>query len=235
MSENWLSRTEMLLGEDSLNKLKNSTVAVFGCGGVGSYTLDSLVRAGIGNIVLFDKALMDVTNLNRNLMADTKVVGKYKVDIAKKRLLNINPNLNIKIVKEYVNKTNVSKLVSNDFNYIVDTVDSISDKVELIAEASRKNIPIISSMGTGDKFDPTQFEVTDISKTTSCPFANLLKSELKLKGIEHLKVIYSKEKPTRFRTTESNYRAQMSSISFVPSVAGLIISSEVVKDLINLQ
>ena len=235
MSENWLSRTEMLLGEDSLNKLKNSTVAVFGCGGVGSYTLDSLVRAGIGNIVLFDKALMDVTNLNRNLMADTKVVGKYKVDIAKKRLLNINPNLNIKIVKEYVNKTNVSKLVSSDFNYIVDTIDSISDKVELIAESSRKNIPIISSMGTSDKFDPTQFEVTDISKTRSCPFANLLKSELKLKGIEHLKVIYSKEKPTRFRSTESNYRAQMSSISFVPSVAGLIISSEVVKDLINLQ
>lgn len=233
MSENWLSRTEMLLGEESLNKLKDSTVAVFGCGGVGSYTLDSLVRAGVGNIVLFDKALIDVTNLNRNLMADTKVVGKYKVDIAKKRLLNINPNLNIKIVKEYINKNNASRLVSNDFNYIVDTIDSISDKVELILEASRKNIPIISSMGTGDKFDPTQFEVTDISKTTCCPFANLLKSELKSKGIEHLKVIYSKEKPTRFRSTESHYKSQMSSISFVPSVAGLIISSEVVKDLIN--
>lgn len=233
MNENWLSKTEMLLGEDSLNKLKSSTVAVFGCGGVGSYTLDSLVRTGIGNIVLFDKALIEVTNLNTNLMADTKVVGKYKVDIAKKRLLNINPDLNIKIVKEYINEKNASRLILNNFDYIVDTIDSISDKVALIAEAIRKKIPIISSMGTGDKFDPTQFEVTDISKTTSCPFATLLKSELKSKGIEHLKVIYSKEKPTRFRSTESNYRAQMSSISFVPSFAGLIISSEVIKDLIN--
>lgn len=233
MQENWLSRTEMMLGEESLNKLKNSTVAVFGCGGVGSYTLDSLVRSGIGNIVLFDKALIDVTNLNRNLMADTKVVGKYKVDIAKKRLLNINPNLNIKIVKEYINKTNASKLISDNFNYIVDTIDSISDKVELISEAHKKNIPIISSMGTGDKFDPTQFEITDISKVSSCPFAKLLKSELNKKDIEHLKIIYSKEKPTRFRSSESDYKSQMSSISFVPSVAGLIISSEVIKDLIN--
>ena len=183
MSEKWLSRTEMLLGEESIEKLKKSTVAVFGCGGVGSYTLDSLVRAGVGNIVLFDKALIDVTNLNRNLMADIKVVGKYKVDIAKKRLLNINPNLNIKIVKEYINKTNASRLISNDFNYIIDTIDMISDKVELITEAKRKNIPIISSMGTSDKFDPTQFEVTDISKTTSCPIATLLKSELKLRDI----------------------------------------------------
>lgn len=233
MSENWLSRTEMLLGEESLNKLKNSTVAVFGCGGVGSYTLDSLVRAGVGNIYIFDKALIDVTNLNRNLMADTKVLGKYKVDIAKKRLLNINPDLNIKIVKDYINKDNASNLISTDFNYIIDTIDLISDKIALITEAVSKNIPIISSMGTGDKFDPTQFEVTDISKTTSCLFASLLKSELKTRGIEHLKVIYSKEKPTRFRSTESDYRAQMSSISFVPSVAGLIISSEVVKDLIK--
>ncbi|MBO5349157.1 MAG: tRNA threonylcarbamoyladenosine dehydratase [Clostridia bacterium] len=233
MDENWLSRTEMLLGEESLNKLKNATVAVIGCGGIGSYTLDALVRTGIGNIVLFDKALIDVTNLNRNLMADTKVVGKYKVDIAKKRLLNINPNLNIKIVKEYINKDTASRLISNDFNYIVDTIDSISDKIALITEATRKNIPIISSMGTSDKFDPTLFEITDISKTKSCPFANLLKNELKAKGIEHLKVIYSQEKPTRFRSTESDYRAQMSSISFVPSVAGLIICSEVVKDLID--
>lgn len=233
MNENWLSRTEMLLGEDSLEKLKKSTVAVFGCGGVGSYTLDSLVRAGIGNIYIIDKALIDVTNLNRNLMADTKVVGKYKVDVAKKRLLNINPNLNIKIVKDYINKENAARLILNDFDYIVDTIDTLSEKIELIQEADRKKIPIISSMGTSNKFDPTQFEVTDISKTSSCPFASLLKSELKTKGIEHLKVIYSKETPTRFRSTESDYRTQMSSISFVPSVAGLIISSEVVKDLID--
>lgn len=233
MNENWLSRTEMLLGEDSLEKLKNSTVAVFGCGGVGSYTLDSLVRAGIGNIYIIDKALIDVTNLNRNLMADTKVVGKYKVDVAKKRLLNINPSLNIKIIKDYINKDNASKLVLNNFDYIIDTIDTLSEKIELIQEAHKKQIPIISSMGTSNKFDPTQFEVTDISKTSSCPFAKLLKSELKTRGILHLKVIYSKESPTRFRSTESDYRAQMSSISFVPSVAGLIISSEVVKDLID--
>ena len=180
-----------------------------------------------GNIVIIDKALIDVTNLNRNLMADTKVVGKYKVDVAKKKLLNI------KIIKEYVSKDNSSKLITDDFDYIVDTIDSIHDKLSLISEAVHKDIPIISSMGTGDKFDPTLFEVTDISKTSSCPFAHLLKSELKKLGIEHLKVIYSKEKPTRFRSTESSYRANASSISFVPSVAGLIISSEVVKDLIN--
>ena len=182
-----------------------------------------------GNIVIIDKALIDVTNLNRNLMADTKVVGKYKVDVAKKKLLNINPELNIKIIKEYVSKDNSSKLITDDFDYIVDTIDSIHDKLSLISEAVHKDIPIISSMGTGDKFDPTLFEVTDISKTSSCPFAHLLKSELKKLGIEHLKVIYSKEKPTRFRSTESSYRANASSISFVPSVAGLIISSEVVK------
>lgn len=186
-----------------------------------------------GNIVIIDKALIDVTNLNRNLMADTKVVGKYKVDVAKKKLLNINPELNIKIIKEYVSKDNSSKLITDDFDYIVDTIDSIHDKLSLISEAVHKDIPIISSMGTGDKFDPTLFEVTDISKTSFCPFAHLLKSELKKLGIEHLKVIYSKEKPTRFRSTESSYRANASSISFVPSVAGLIISSEVVKDLIN--
>ena len=180
-----------------------------------------------GNIVIIDKALIDVTNLNRNLMADTKVVGKYKVDVAKKKLLNI------KIIKEYVSKDNSSKLITDDFDYIVDTIDSIHDKLSLISEAVHKDIPIISSMGTGDKFDPTLFEVTDISKTSSCPFAHLLKSELKKLGIEHLKVIYSKEKPTRFRSTESSYRANASSISFVPSVAGLIISSEVVKDLMN--
>ena len=200
----------------------------------GSYTVDSLVRAGIGNIVLVDKALIEVTNLNRNLMADTKVVGKYKVDIAKERLLNINPNLNITIVKEYINKTNASKIILNKFNYIVDTIDSISDKTELIVEAKRKNIPVISSMGTTNKFDPTQFEVTDISKAKTCPIACILRSELKKKGIENLKIIYSKEEPTRFRSTEENYKLQMSSISFVPSVAGLIISSEVVKDLIDL-
>ena len=186
-----------------------------------------------GNIVIIDKALIDVTNLNRNLMADTKVVGKYKVDVAKKKLLNINPELNIKIIKEYVSKDNSSKLITDDFDYIVDTIDSIHDKLSLISEAVHKDIPIISSMGTGDKFDPTLFEVTDISKTSSCPFAHLLKSELKKLGIEHLKVIYSKEKPTRFRSTESSYRANASSISFVPSDAGLIISSEVVKNLIN--
>lgn len=231
MSEQWLSRTQMLLGEDSLEILKNSTIAVFGCGGVGSYTLDSLVRAGIGNLVIIDRALIDVTNLNRNLMTDTKVIGKYKVDIAKKRLLNINPNLKIKIIKDYISKENASKIVSDNFNYIVDTIDSISDKIALINEAKKQNIPIISSMGTSDKIDPTQFEITDISKTSSCPTAQLLKTQLKDIGIEHLKVIYSKEKPVRFRS--SNAESNPSSISFVPSIAGLLISSEIVHDLIK--
>ena len=175
----------------------------------GSYTVDSLVRTGIGNIVLIDKAIIDISNVNTNLMADTKVVGKYKVDIAKKRLLNINPNLNIKIIKEYVSKDNVQKILTDDVDYIVDTVDTISDKVELISEAYNKKIPVISSMGTGDKFDPT----------------------LKVRKINRLKVIYSKEKPARFRSKDDY--SNISKTNFVPSVAGIIIASEVVKDLVK--
>ena len=198
----------------------------------GSYTVDSLVRTGVGNIILIDRALIELSNVNTNLMADTKVVGKYKVDIAKKKLLNINPNLNIKIIKEYISKENVQKIVTEDIDYIVDTVDTISDKVELIAETKNKNIPVISSMGTGDKFDPTQFEITDISKITDNPYVSVLKAELKSKGVNKLKVIYSKEKPARFRS-EDDY-TNISKTNFVPSVAGIIIASEVVKDLIKV-
>lgn len=199
----------------------------------GSYTVDSLVRTGIGNIVLVDKAIIDISNVNTNLMADTKVVGKYKVDIAKKRLLSINPNLNIKVVKEYVGKDNVHKILTDDINYIVDTIDTISDKVELIAEAYNKKIPVMSSMGTGDKFDPTQFEVADISKITDNSYVSVLKSELKDRNINRLKVIYSKEKPARFRLNDDY--SNISKTNFVPSVAGIIIASEVVKDLIKAQ
>lgn len=197
----------------------------------GSYTVDSLVRTGIGNIVLIDKAIIDISNVNTNLMADTKVVGKYKVDIAKKRLLNINPNLNIKIIKEYVSKDNVQKILTDDVDYIVDTVDTISDKVELISEAYNKKIPVISSMGTGDKFDPTQFEIADISKITDNSYVSVLKSELKARKINRLKVIYSKEKPARFRSKDDY--SNISKTNFVPSVAGIIIASEVVKDLVK--
>lgn len=232
MDKNWLFNTEQMLGKNSIAKLKKSKVAIFGCGGVGSYTIDNLVRAGIGNIVLIDKAVIDLTNLNRNLMADTKVVGKYKIDVARKRLLDINPNLNITTIKEYLSKENTSELVSDDYDYIIDTIDSVHDKINLIKEATHRGIPIISSMGTSDKFDPTMFEITDISKTESCPFATLLKEELEKIGIKHLKVIYSKEQPPRFRNSETN-RISSASISFVPSVVGSIISSEVIKDLIN--
>lgn len=224
--DNWLSRTEMLIGKENLDKLANSTVAVFGCGGVGSYVAEGLVRAGIGNIVLIDNDVVDITNINRQLIADTTTINMPKVEVEKERLLRINPNLNIQIYKEFYNSTN-SNLLNNNYTYIVDAIDTVSSKISLIEEAFNRNIKIISSMGTGNKLDPTKFEVTDIYKTSVCPLAKVMRKELKKRNIPHLKVVYSKEEPI---TTNTRTPA---SISFVPSVAGLIIAGEVIKYIIN--
>lgn len=224
--DNWLSRTEMLIGKENLDKLANSTVAVFGCGGVGSFVVEGLVRAGIGNIVLIDNDVVDITNINRQLIADTTTINMPKVEVEKERLLKINPNLNIQIYKEFYNSTN-SNLLNNNYTYIVDAIDTVSSKISLIEEAFNRNIKIISSMGTGNKLDPTKFEVTDIYKTSVCPLAKVMRKELKKRNIPHLKVVYSKEEPI---TTNTRTPA---SISFVPSVAGLIIAGEVIKDIIN--
>lgn len=230
--ESWLSRTELLIGEQSLEKLQNSTVAVFGCGGVGSYAIEALARVGIGHLVIIDNDMIDVTNINRQLIADTTTIGKFKVEVAKERILKINPSSQVTAFQEFYTEENASLLIHTNYDYIIDAIDSVTSKLSLIEHAYTQNIPIISSMGTGNKLDPTMFEITDISKTSVCPLAKVMRKELKRRGISHLKVVYSKEIPSRENADETLKRTP-SSISFVPSVAGLILASEVVKDLIH--
>lgn len=234
--ETWLNRTENLIGKENLKKLNGSHIAVFGCGGVGSYAIEALARSGIGHITLVDKDIVDITNINRQLIADTTSIGKAKVEVAKQRLLKINPNIKVTTYQIFYDATKVNELFGNDkssshcFDYIIDAIDSVSSKLSLVQEAFLRNIPIISCMGTGNKLDPTKFEVADISKTSVCPLAKVMRKELAKRDIKHLKVVYSKEEPHRFDEQNKNIPA---SISFVPSVAGLILASEVIKDLIK--
>ena len=224
--DNWLNRTEMLIGKEALDKLKNSTVAVFGIGGVGSYAVEALARAGVGKLVLIDNDLIDATNINRQLIATTNTVGKAKVDVAKERVLQINPNIDVTTYQKFFDETTKNNLVSPTYSYIIDCIDSVDSKVDLIETAQKMNIPIISSMGTGNKLDPTKFEVADIYDTSVCPLAKVMRKKLKSRQILHLKVVFSKEEITVKNSTTP------SSISFVPSVAGLILAGETIKDLI---
>ncbi|HOZ54829.1 MAG TPA: tRNA threonylcarbamoyladenosine dehydratase [Clostridia bacterium] len=228
----WLKRTELLIGKENLLKLKNSHIVVFGCGGVGSYAIEGLVRAGIGEITIVDKDIIDITNINRQLMADISVVGLSKVEVEYNRLIKINPSLKMNIYNEFVDKNNISTFINKNVNYIIDAIDTISSKLDLVEYANKNNIPIISCMGTGNKLDPSKFEVTDISKTSVCPLAKIMRKELRFRGIQHLKVVYSKELPNKFYN-EEEFSKTTASISFVPSVAGLIISGEVIKSIIK--
>lgn len=230
--ENWLEREELLIGANNIKKLKNSTVAVFGCGGVGSYAVEALARAGIGNFVLVDKDTVDVTNINRQLIADTTTVGKDKVEVEKERILKINPSAKVEIHKEFYCEEHSDELIKENYTYIVDAIDSVSSKLSLIEQAHDKGIKIISAMGMGNKLNPTMIEVVDISKTSVCPLAKVIRKKLKESGIYHTKVVYSKENPTRFDNSEEN-RKTTASISFVPSACGLVIASEIVKDIIK--
>lgn len=226
--ENWLSRTELLIGKENLNKLQNSTVAILGCGGVGSYVAEGLVRSGIGHIVLVDPDTIAPSNLNRQLMTDTTNIGELKVNILKDRFSKINPHLKIDLLPIFFEESNSNELFSFSLDYIVDAIDSVKSKLHLICEAKRLNIPIISSMGTGNKLNPNKLEITDIYKTKVCPLAKIIRKELRKCEIPHLKVVYSTELPIR----TYNNTSTTASISFVPSVAGLLIASEVVNDLI---
>ncbi|WP_425449618.1 tRNA threonylcarbamoyladenosine dehydratase [Dethiothermospora halolimnae] len=243
------SRTEMLIGTEGLNKLKESTVGIFGIGGVGTFTAEGLARSGVGNFVLIDDDDICLTNINRQIHATRKTVGKSKVDVMKDRILSINPNANITVYKELYNTDSAEKLLNHDYDYIVDAIDMVSSKLDLIERCNRKNIPIMSSMGAGNKLNPTMLEVSDIFKTSVCPLARVMRRELKRRNIKKLKVVYSKEKPltplnvggdcksdcicpNKDRTCVER-RQIPGSVSFVPSVAGLIIASEVVKDIIN--
>ncbi len=227
---NQFSRTELLIGKQAVEKLKKSKVAIFGIGGVGSFVVEGLVRVGVQNFILVDKDIVDITNLNRQIIATTKTIGKPKVEIAKSRILEINPNAKVEIFKELFISESKADFLDETVNYIVDCIDTVDSKIELILRANKLNIPIISSMGTGNKLDPTKFEVADIYKTSVCPLARVIRKKLKTRGVKKLKVVYSKEEPKK-QNFEENNKIQ-SSISFVPSVAGLIIAGEVVKDLI---
>ena len=224
-------RTESLIGKDNVDKLKKSTVAIFGLGGVGSYVLEGLARAGVGNFVLVDKDDVDVTNINRQIIATHDTVGKPKVEIAKQRVLSINPNANIKFYKQFFTPE-TDGILDDSIDYIVDAIDTVTAKIELVVRANKLNIPIISCMGTGNKLDPTKFEVADIYKTSVCPLAKVMRKELKARNINKLKVVYSKEEPKNINLSNNKNKATPASISFVPSVAGLIIAGEVIKDLI---
>ena len=226
---NQFSRTEILIGKEGIEKLQNAKVAVFGIGGVGSFVVEGLVRAGIENFVLVDKDIVDITNLNRQIIATKKTVGKPKVQVAKERILEINPNAKVEIYQQFF-MPDSEGILDNTFDYIVDAVDTVTAKIELVVRANKLNIPIISSMGTGNKLDPTRFEVTDIYKTSVCPLAKVMRKELRSRGIEKLKVVYSKEEPIKSGTVRNQVPG---SISFVPSVAGLIIAGEVVKGIVK--
>lgn len=223
---NQFSRTENLIGKENVQKLSLKKVAIFGIGGVGSFVAEGLARSGVGNFLLVDNDIIDETNINRQIHANINTIGKYKVDVMKERILSINPNANIEISKEFFLPEN-NKINLDNIDYIVDAIDTVTAKIGLVVLAKEKNIPIISSMGTGNKLDPTKFEITDIYQTSVCPLAKVMRKELKQRNIDCLKVIYSKEEPLK-----QNSRIP-ASISFVPSVAGLIISGEVVKELIK--
>lgn len=230
--ENQFSRTEMLIGKETIEKLKNSKIAIFGIGGVGSFVVEGLARAGIGSFILVDNDKVVESNLNRQLIATTKTIGKQKVEVAKERILEINPKANVEIYSEFFTPE-TPDFFDNTVDYIVDAIDTVTSKIELIVRANKLNIPIISCMGTGNKLDPTKFEVTDIYKTSVCPLAKVMRKELRAREIKKLKVVYSKEEPIKPIQEISNVgkRQTPGSVSFVPSVAGLIIAGEVIKDL----
>ena len=237
--QNQFARTELLIGKEGIEKLKQAKVAIFGIGGVGSFAVEGLVRAGIQNFILIDYDKVEETNLNRQIIATTKTVGKYNVDVTKDRILEINPNAQIEIHKEFFMPES-EEILDESVDYIVDCIDTITAKIELVVRANKLNIPIISSMGTGNKLEPMKFEVTDIYKTSVCPLAKVMRKELKERGIKNLKVVYSKEEPIKLNMNiqedvqeQNSKKVTPGSISFVPSVAGLIIAGEVVKDIIK--
>ncbi len=223
------SRTAMLIGEDALLKLASKRVAIFGVGGVGGYVVEALARSGVGALDLIDNDTVNITNINRQIIATHDTIGRSKVEVAKERILSINPKAQVDTHNIFYLPENADTFDFSRYDYIVDAVDTVTAKIDIIIKAKEKNIPVISSMGTGNKLDPTQFEIADLYKTSVCPLARVMRRELKKRGVDSLKVLYSKEEP---KTPEGEERTP-SSIAFVPSVAGLIIAGEVIKDLIK--
>lgn len=230
---NRFSRSELLLGREALLKLKNSKVIVFGVGGVGSFVCEALARSGIGNIALVDNDTVAESNINRQIIALTSTIGIAKVKVMTERISDINPDCCVTPYECFYTKE--KEVDISGYDYVVDAIDTVTSKLVLIEEANRLKIPIISSMGTGNKLDPTRFEIADISKTSVCPLARVMRRELKARGISWLKVLYSKEEPLTPKegSKEASRRQTPGSVSFVPPVAGMIIAGEVIKDLIK--
>lgn len=249
---NQFSRTQLLLGKEAMDKLQNSRVAVFGIGGVGGYVCEALVRSGVGEFDLVDDDKVCLTNLNRQIIATRKTVGKYKTEVMKERILEINPDAKVNIHNCFFLPENADDFPFEEYDYVVDAVDTVTAKIALVMKAKEKNVPIISSMGAGNKLDGSQFKVADIYKTKVCPLAKVMRRELKKRGVKKLKVVYSTEPPVeqqedmsiscrkncicppgaKHKCTER--RAIPGSIAFVPSVAGLILAGEIVKDLCKI-
>lgn len=246
---NQFSRTQLLLGESAMQELANKRVAVFGIGGVGGYACEALVRSGIGAFDIIDDDKVCLTNLNRQIIATRKTVGKYKTEVMKERMLEINPNVDVRIHNCFFLPENADEFPFDEYDYIIDAVDTVTAKISIIMKANELGIPVISSMGAGNKLDPTAFMVADIYKTRVCPLAKVMRRELKKRGVKKLKVVYSEEQPTRpiedmsiscrtncicppgaeHKCTER--RDIPGSVAFVPSVVGLIIAGEVIKDI----
>ena len=235
MENQWI-RTELLLGEEAVEQLKKSHVAVFGVGGVGGYVVEALARTGVGTFDLIDRDTVSVSNINRQIIATHSTVGKVKVEVMKDRILEINPEAKVNIHQCFFLPENAGEFDFSRYSYVVDALDTVTAKIELVMQARKAGVPIISSMGAGNKLDPTKFEVTDIYKTSVCPLAKVMRKELKKRGVKNLKVVYSTEKalqPGVDLSGEEGRRAVPGSVAFVPSVAGLIAAGEVIKDLIT--
>ena len=237
MSLNEFCRTELLIGEDGIEKLHNSKVIVFGIGGVGSFVVEALTRAGVGNLILVDNDTICISNLNRQIHATQATVGNVKVEAMKSRVLSINPNCKVEAKQEFITADNIQEIIPKDIDYVVDAIDTVTSKLALAEYCYKNDIKLIASMGTGNKIDPTQFRVTDVFKTKVCPLAKVMRAELRKRGVKKLKVVYSEEipmVPNKGRAVPSQKRQTPGSISFVPPVAGMIIGGEVIKDLTGL-
>ena len=238
MALNEFCRTELLVGEEGINKLYNSKVIVFGIGGVGSFVVEALTRAGVGNLILVDNDTICISNLNRQIHATQATVGMIKVEAMKERVISINPKCNVEAKQVFITADNISEIIPSDVDYVVDAIDTVTSKLALAEYCYKNNINIISSMGTGNKMDPTQFRVSDVFKTKVCPLAKVMRHELRKRGVKKLKVVYSEEMPMtpdKGRAVPSAKRQTPGSISFVPPVAGMIIGGEVIKDLTGIK
>ena len=233
MEEKWDSRTEILLGKEGIEKLKNAKVIIYGIGGVGSFVVEGLARAGVGNLILVDKDTISKSNINRQIHSNINTVGREKTEVMKERILEINPNCNVEVYNPNELEFDEEELINNSIDYVVDAIDTIKQKIKIIVKAKELGVPIISAMGAGNKLDPTKFEVSDIYKTSVCPLAKVIRKELKKRNVKKLKVVYSKEERININENkiEENFKNTVGSISFVPSVMGLIMAGEIIKDI----